>query len=57
MSETPENNDNYSHDKSYKQIFSHAELVQQLVEGFAPPELVELIDFSTLTIVSGNYIM
>ena len=56
MSETPENNDNYSHDKSYKQIFSHAELVQQLVEGFAPPELVELIDFSTLTIVSGNYI-
>jgi hypothetical protein len=48
--------DNYSHDRSYKEIFSYSELVQQLIEGFVPPELVQLMDFSTLTNVRDNYI-
>jgi predicted transposase/invertase (TIGR01784 family) len=30
--------------------------VQQLLEGFAPPELVKLLDFTTLKLVNGSYI-
>ena len=44
------------HDTGYKELFSHPEFVQQLVEGFAPPEIAGLMDFSTLQIHSGNYI-
>ncbi|HQT05098.1 MAG TPA: Rpn family recombination-promoting nuclease/putative transposase [Thiotrichales bacterium] len=44
------------HDTGYKLLFSHAELVQQLLEGFAPPELVSLLDFSTLKLASGSYV-
>lgn len=51
MSETQ-----HHHDTGYKLLFSHAELVQQLLEGFAPPELVELLDFSTLKLASGSYV-
>ncbi len=46
----------YSHDKSYKNIFSYAELVQQLVEGFLPTDISQLIDFTTLENVSASYI-
>ena len=48
--------ENQHHDTGYKLLFSHAELVQQLLEGFAPPELVELLDFSSLKLVNGSYI-
>ena len=44
------------HDTGYKEMFSHPEFVQQLIEGFAPPEIAALMDFSTLTNHSGNYI-
>ena len=44
------------HDTGYKELFSHPEFVQQLIEGFAPPEIAELMDFSTLQNHSGNYI-
>ncbi len=44
------------HDTGYKELFSHPEYVQQLIEGFAPSEIAELMDFSTLTNHSGNYI-
>ncbi|MCL5796974.1 MAG: Rpn family recombination-promoting nuclease/putative transposase, partial [Gammaproteobacteria bacterium] len=44
------------HDTGYKLLFSHAELVQQLLEGFAPPELVRLLDFSTLKLANGSYV-
>ena len=44
------------HDTGYKEIFSYPEFVQQLIEGFAPPEIAELMDFSTLKNHSGNYI-
>ncbi len=44
------------HDTGYKLLFSHAELVQQLLEGFAPPELVSLLDFNTLKLASGSYV-
>ena len=44
------------HDTGYKELFSYPEFVQQLVEGFAPPELAELMDFTSLTNHSGSYI-
>ena len=42
------------HDTGYKELFSHPEFVQQLIEGFAPSEIGELMDFRTLTNHSGN---
>lgn len=44
------------HDTGYKELFSHPEFVQQLIEGFAPAEIAGLMDFSTLQIHSGNYV-
>ncbi len=44
------------HDTGYKELFSYPEFVQQLIEGFAPAEIAELMDFSSLTNHSGNYI-
>ena len=44
------------HDTGYKELFSYPEFVQQLVEGFAPTEIAQLINFSTLKNHSGNYI-
>lgn len=44
------------HDTGYKELFSYPEFVQQLIEGFAPSEIAELMDFSTLKNHSGNYI-
>ncbi|MBK5939821.1 Rpn family recombination-promoting nuclease/putative transposase [Halochromatium roseum] len=44
------------HDTGYKALFSHPEFVQQLIEGFAPPEIASLMDFATLKNHSGNYI-
>ncbi|MGF1546408.1 MAG: Rpn family recombination-promoting nuclease/putative transposase, partial [Thiotrichales bacterium] len=44
------------HDTGYKELFSHPEFVQQLIEGFAPAEIAGMMDFATLTLHSGNYI-
>jgi len=44
------------HDTGYKELFSHPEFVQQLIEGFAPGEIAGLMDFGTLKNHSGNYI-
>ncbi|WP_268874689.1 Rpn family recombination-promoting nuclease/putative transposase [Vreelandella massiliensis] len=44
------------HDTGYKELFSYPEFVQQLIEGFAPADIAGLMDFSTLTNHSGNYI-
>lgn len=49
------NQDNH-HDSGYKELFSYPELVQQLIEGFAPAEITKLMDFSTLKQHSGHYI-
>ncbi|OAZ91400.1 Rpn family recombination-promoting nuclease/putative transposase [Halomonas sp. G11] len=47
---------NNHHDTGYKELFSYPEFVQQLIEGFAPAEIAQLMDFSTLKSHSGNYI-
>jgi hypothetical protein len=44
------------HDTGYKELFSHPEFVQQLIEGFAPNEMAALMDFSTLQQHNGNYV-
>ncbi len=44
------------HDSGYKYLFSHAELVQELLEVFAPPGVSDLLDYSTLRLESGNYV-
>ncbi|RAU16656.1 transposase [Nitrincola tibetensis] len=44
------------YDTAYKEVFSYPEFVQQLIEGFIPVEIAEIMDFSTLSIHSGNYI-
>lgn len=43
-------------DEIYKQLFSHPSFVRQLIEGFAPPELAQQLDFATLKNHSGEYI-
>jgi len=46
----------HHHDTGYKELFSYPEFVQQLIEGFAPPEIAGLMDFATLKQHSGHYI-
>ncbi|WP_447042917.1 Rpn family recombination-promoting nuclease/putative transposase [Vreelandella sp. H-I2] len=47
---------NNHHDTGYKELFSYPEFVQQLIEGFAPAEIAQLMDFSTLKSHGGHYI-
>ncbi|EHK61323.1 Rpn family recombination-promoting nuclease/putative transposase [Halomonas sp. GFAJ-1] len=44
------------HDTGYKELFSYPEFVQQLIEGFAPAEIAQLMEFATLKQHSGYYI-
>ncbi len=44
------------HDTGYKELFSYPELVQQLIEGFAPAEIADIMDLTTLKLSNGNYI-
>jgi len=46
----------HHHDTGYRELFSHPEFVQQLIEGFASDEISELMDFSTLKKHNGHYI-
>jgi len=44
------------HDHSYKLLFSHPEMVADLIRGFVREEWVDHLDFSSLEKVSGSYI-
>ena len=44
------------HDESYKLLFSHPQMVQDLLAGFVPEEWVRSVDFATLEKVSGTFI-
>ena len=44
------------HDKSYKLLFSHAEMVENLLRGFMLEEWVGQLDFSTLEKYPGTYV-
>ena len=44
------------HDHSYKLLFSHPRMVQDLLQGFVHEDGVRQADFSTLERVSGSYV-
>lgn len=44
------------HDTGYKFLFSHAELVRELLETFAPPGVSELLDYQTLRPEPGSFV-
>ncbi|CAD85213.1 MULTISPECIES: Rpn family recombination-promoting nuclease/putative transposase [Nitrosomonas] len=44
------------HDHGYKLLFSHAEMVADLLRGFVREEWVYELDFSTLEKINGSYI-
>lgn len=44
------------HDQSYKLLFSHPEMVADLIRGFVREPWVESIDFATLERVGGSYV-
>ena len=43
-------------DSGYKLLFSHPELVADLLRGFVPEPWVAEVDFATLTPVKGSYV-
>jgi predicted transposase YdaD len=43
-------------DNSYKQIFSHQEMMRDLLHGFVKEDWVAQLDFSTLEKVGGSYV-
>jgi predicted transposase YdaD len=45
-----------SHDESYKLLFSHPEMVEDLLRGFVAEDWVGQLDFSTLEKVGGQYV-
>ena len=44
------------HDASYKLLFSHAKMVEDLLRGFVPQSWVQALDFSTLEKVNASYV-
>jgi len=44
------------HDQTYKLLFSHAEMVEDLLRGFVPEEWVGQLDFATLEKYPGSYV-
>jgi len=44
------------HDKTYKLLFSHAEMVEDLLRGFVPEEWVSQLDLATLEKYPGSYV-
>ena len=44
------------HDCGYKFLFSHADLVRELLEVFAPPGVHELLNYATLRPEPGSFV-
>lgn len=44
------------HDHSYKLLFSHPEMVADLIRGFVREDWVQQLDFTSLEKVSGSYV-
>jgi predicted transposase YdaD len=45
-----------NHDNSYKLLFSHARMVEDLMRGFVREAWVEHLDFSTLEKINTSYV-
>jgi len=44
------------HDHSYKHLFSHARMVEDLLKGFVREDWVDNLDFASLEKVNGSYV-
>ncbi len=44
------------HDSGYKILFSHPEMVRELIHGFVPDDYLHSLDYSTLEKVPGNFV-
>lgn len=44
------------HDTGYKELLSHPEFVEALLDGFVPRPISQLLDYNTLTSQPGHYI-
>lgn len=44
------------HDTGYRQLFSHPEMVRDLLTGFVPQDWVAALDLNSLEKVSGSYV-
>ena len=44
------------HDKSYKKLFSHPQMVEDLLRGFVNEQWVKQLDFATLEIVKDSFV-
>jgi len=44
------------HDASYKLLFSHAEMIEDLLRGFVPQRWVQSLDFTTLERLNASYV-
>ncbi|WP_255756820.1 Rpn family recombination-promoting nuclease/putative transposase [Massilia sp. erpn] len=44
------------HDSAYRQLFSHPEMVADLLRGFLPPDWLSQLELGTLERVSGSYV-
>ena len=43
-------------DKSYKLLFSHAQMVEELLRDFVKEDWVKLLDFSTLQKYNNSFV-
>ncbi|RKZ84336.1 MAG: transposase, partial [Candidatus Parabeggiatoa sp. nov. 1] len=44
------------HDKSYKKLFSHPKMVEDLLRGFVHEQWVNQLDFSTLEMFKDSFV-
>ncbi|MEN1712972.1 Rpn family recombination-promoting nuclease/putative transposase, partial [Pseudomonas aeruginosa] len=44
------------YDSAYKLLFSHPDLVRDLLRGFVPEQWVQRLDFKSLEKVSGQFV-
>lgn len=56
MAQEQDKKEHHSHDTGYKLLFSHPELVKDLLTGFVKEDWVSEIDFSTLESVETSFI-
>ncbi|MBF0303721.1 MAG: Rpn family recombination-promoting nuclease/putative transposase, partial [Desulfamplus sp.] len=56
MTQEQDKKEHHSHDTGYKLLFSHPELVKDLLTGFVKEDWVKEMDFSTLESVETSFI-
>ncbi len=44
------------HDGSYRRLFSHAVMVEDLIRRYVAPPWLDRLDFSTLEMVPAHYV-